>query len=180
MQAMRQALRTVPVTIGGLDTRERTASIVVVVPGRDDLVPDRRTDVTPQGRARATKKRSQSDSNELFLEVICSLSLAAALTALASGPALEEAVVLALTTEKAGDGRPIPVAFCSIARSNAARVDDDAVASFFDYDGVVEQRGRTGAIEPLEWSEYAASFRPCSNSNRAGNQLDHPAAREAP
>lgn len=140
-------LRDAPVPSSLVHLLDGHAHLALRALSLSSLVPDRAPTTTAKGTS-TTRKRGQTETNNLYAEVVCGLALTAAAIALTAAPTLERVSVL--VTEGTGRNAPV-IAFCSVAREDLPKTREisDPIAAFYDNAGILEQAGRTHELKPL-------------------------------
>lgn len=147
--AVRVALTSLPVPVGRVALDGDRAFVSAVVPPLAEVVPEREPARTSTGKP-STRKLGVGERNELYAELVCGTTLAAAAYALAAAPSLSTASAVVAAGPQ-NDSHA--AAYCMLHRADVARLISswrDVIEAFFDCDGHFEERGRTRAVQPLD------------------------------
>lgn len=134
-----------------LDVRGASVTLLMKIAAPRDLIPKREVTQTPTGKP-THKRRTKRAINALYAEIMASHVIATAKEALATGPGLDEARVLAVRGDQlGGELQLIPLYVGSFDRPSLARNDwhDLNVLTFVEAHGEIKYKGQAHEVAPL-------------------------------
>ena len=143
-----------------IDVDDNSATLLLRIAPVTDLVPERTVGLTPGGRP-THKKRTKTETNQLYAEILGSHVMATVLEALAVAPALEDVRIVAVRGDRVGGSTVLACLYVGrfrrawLQRLSRENNEHDVLTLLEDADGLIHYKGSTQELAPLEVKQDA-------------------------
>lgn len=150
--ALEQAFEDNQVPAVAIDSEGGRATVLLLLPAMEDLIPANAYDITPGGKP-TVRRRTKTDRNTTYAAVLASQAVATAKEALAVVPSIDYVTLAAVRRRQTSLDALYVGTFCRSELETAGSQTCPLEQQFATAGALIEQRGRSHELQPLDLSQ---------------------------